>query len=126
MGLSDSVRNKHGKLRAQVEKHNRLYHVEANPEITDAEYDKLFDELVALEQEHPELRSPDSPTQKVGGEPLAKFEKAEHRLPMLSLEKAYETPEVQAWLDRMEGDLGHAVKGGFALEPKVDGDSLEL
>src|SRR5688572_24042132 len=126
MGISDTLRKKYDKLRAQVEKHNRLYHVDANPEITDAEYDRLFDELVALEQEHPELRSPDSPTQKVGGEPLAKFEKAEHRLPMLSLEKAYETPEVQAWINRMEGDLGHAVRGGFALEPKVDGDSLEL
>jgi DNA ligase (NAD+) len=126
MSVPIAARKKHEKLRLEVEKHNRLYHVHATPEITDAEYDKLFDELVALEEQHPALRTPDSPTQKVGGEPLEKFEKVEHRLPLLSLEKAYETAEIQAWIDRMEGDLGHPMKGGFALEPKVDGDSLEL
>ena len=126
MSVPDSIRRKYGKLRAEVERHNRLYHVEANPEVSDAEYDKLFDELVALEEKHPELRSPDSPTQKVGGAALEKFEKVEHGLPMLSLEKAYETEEVRAWIARMEGDLGHALRGGFALEPKIDGDSLEL
>lgn len=126
MTVPETVRRKHDKLRAEIEKHNRLYHVEAKPELTDAEYDTLFDELVALEAKHPELRAPDSPTQKVGGAPLEKFEKVGHGLPMLSLEKAYEPAEVQAWIDRMEGDLGHPVKGGFALEPKVDGDSLEL
>jgi len=126
MPVPEAARRRHEKLRLEVEKHNRLYHVQAKPEITDAEYDKLFDELVALEEKHPELRTPDSPTQKVGGAPLEKFEKVEHGLPMLSLEKAYEAAEVQAWIDRMEGDLGHPLKGGFALEPKVDGDSLEL
>jgi len=126
MSVPEAARRKVDKLRAEIEKHNRLYHVEADPEISDAEYDRLYDELVALEEKHPELRTPDSPTQKVGGAPLEKFEKAEHRIPMLSLEKAYEATEIQAWIDRMEGDLGHPVKGGFALEPKVDGDSLEL
>src|SRR5262245_44094772 len=126
MPVPDAIRRKYDKLRSEVERHNRLYHVEANPEVSDAEYDKLFDELVALEEKHPGLRTPDSPTQKVGGAPLEKFEKVEHGLPMLSLEKAYETEEVQAWIARMEGDLGHALKGGFALEPKIDGDSLEL
>ncbi|HEU4338638.1 MAG TPA: NAD-dependent DNA ligase LigA [Planctomycetota bacterium] len=126
MSVPEAARRKYDKLRAEIEKHNRLYHVDANPEISDAEYDRLFDELVALEEKHPELRTPDSPTQKVGGAALEKFEKVEHRIPMLSLEKAYETAEVQAWIDRMEGDLGHPLKGAFALEPKVDGDSLEL
>ena len=126
MTVPDSIRRKYDKLRAQVERHNRLYHVEARPEISDAEYDRLYDGLVALENAHPELRTPDSPTQKVGGEPLAKFEKVEHRIPLLSLEKAYETTEIQAWIDRMEADLGHPMASGFALEPKVDGDSLEL
>ncbi|HKS16113.1 MAG TPA: NAD-dependent DNA ligase LigA, partial [Planctomycetota bacterium] len=126
MAVPEPVRKKYDKLRAEVEKHGRLYYVQASPEISDAEYDRLYDELVALEDKHPELRTPDSPTQKVGGAPLEKFEKAEHRLPMLSLEKAYEASELQAWVDRMEGALGHPLKGGFALEPKVDGDSLEL
>jgi DNA ligase (NAD+) len=126
MSVPSSVRKRYDKLRAEVERHGRLYYVDAAPEISDAEYDKLYDELAALEEKHPELRTEDSPTQKVGGAPLAKFEKVEHRLPMLSLEKAYEPEEVKAWIDRMESDLGHPVKGGFALEPKVDGDSLEL
>src|SRR5688572_20945685 len=106
MGISDTLRKKYDKLRAEVEKHNRLYHVEANPEITDADYDRLFDELVALEQEHPELRSPDSPTQKVGGEPLAKFEKAEHRLPMLSLEKSYGESDILSWIAQLKREVG--------------------
>jgi DNA ligase (NAD+) len=126
MAIPDAARRKYDKLRAEIEKHNRLYYVQAEPEISDAEYDRLYDELVALEKKHPELATPDSPTQKVGGEPLDKFEKVEHRIPMLSLEKAYEASEIQAWIERMEGDLGHPLKGGFALEPKVDGDSLEL
>ncbi len=126
MSVPESVRRKVDKLRAEIEKHNRLYHVEANPEISDAQYDRLYDELVALENKHPELRTPDSPTQKVGGSPLEKFEKVEHRIPMLSLEKAYEPAEIRAWIERMESDLGHPLKSGFALEPKVDGDSLEL
>jgi len=126
MSVPEPTRKKYDKLRAEIEKHNRRYYVLADPEISDAEYDRLYDELAALENKHPELRTPDSPTQKVGGEPLDKFEKVEHRIQMLSLEKAYEESEVQAWIDRMEGDLGHPVESGFNLEPKVDGDSLEL
>ncbi|HZN63576.1 MAG TPA: NAD-dependent DNA ligase LigA, partial [Planctomycetota bacterium] len=76
MSVPEAARRKVDKLRAEIEKHNRLYHVEADPEISDAEYDRLYDELVALEEKHPELRTPDSPTQKVGGAPLEKFEKA--------------------------------------------------
>ncbi|HEY3226696.1 MAG TPA: NAD-dependent DNA ligase LigA [Planctomycetota bacterium] len=126
MSVPESVRRKYAKLRAEIERHNRRYYVLADPEISDAEYDRLYDELVALENQYPELRTPDSPTQRVGGEPLDKFEKVEHRILMLSLEKAYEEAEVQAWIDRMEADLGHPVKSAFDLEPKIDGDSLEL
>src|SRR5258706_2998904 len=110
MAIPEAVRRKYDKLRSEIEKHNRRYYVLADPEISDAEYDRLYDELVALEEKYPELRTPDSPTQKVGGEPLDKFEKVEHRIAMLSLAKAYEESEVQARIDRMEGDLGHPVK----------------
>ena len=72
-------------LRERIERHNRLYYVEDAPEITDAEYDALFAELQALEAEHPELRSADSPTQRVGGAPLAEFGEVRHRAPMLSM-----------------------------------------
>jgi len=75
-------------LRRELERHNRLYHVLDAPEIPDAEYDRLFDELQRLEAEHPELRTEDSPTRRVGGPPLAAFRPVRHRQPMLSLRKA--------------------------------------
>ncbi|MCP6657957.1 NAD-dependent DNA ligase LigA, partial [Klebsiella pneumoniae] len=73
-------------LRTELERHNRLYYAEDRPEITDAEYDLLFRELVDLETRFPDLAAPDSPTQRVGGAPLDKFEQVTHRIPMLSLE----------------------------------------
>ena len=75
------------KLRRLIRRHNRLYYVLDQPEISDAEYDRLFDELTRLEEEYPDLASPDSPTQRVGAPPLDKFQVVRHRLPMLSLGK---------------------------------------
>jgi DNA ligase (NAD+) len=121
-----SDRAEYDRLRREVERHNRRYHVMADPEVSDAEYDRLYLALEAMEAEHPEWADPDSPTRKVGGEALARFEKAEHRLPMLSLDKAYEDAEIAAWIARMERDLGRPFDGNFIVEPKIDGDSLEL
>ena len=89
------------KLRQSIERHNRLYYVEDAPEITDAEYDALFRELQALEAEHPKLRTPDSPTQRVGGAPLALFAEVRHRTPMLSIGNAFDEEEVRAFDKRM-------------------------
>ena len=75
------------RLRAELARHNRLYYVEAQPELSDLDYDRLYDELVALETAHPELVTPDSPTRRVGGQPLAAFTSVRHTVPMLSLEK---------------------------------------
>ena len=75
-------------MREQVRYHNRRYHVQDAPEISDAEYDALYNELEALEGEHPELVTPDSPTQRVGGEPVEGFEEVRHSVPMLSLANA--------------------------------------
>lgn len=113
-------------LRRELERHNRLYYVLADPELSDAEYDRLYRRLEAIEAEHPDWVTPDSPTQKVGGAALDKFEKVEHRLPLLSLGKAYEEAEIAAWVAQMERELGR--EGGWVLsvEPKIDGDSLEL
>jgi len=121
-----SKRSDYDKLRKEIEHHNRLYYDQAQPEVSDAEYDRLYDRLVAMEKEHPDWVAPDSPTQTVGGHAIDKFEKAEHRLPMLSLEKAYSKDDLAAWIASMERDLGRSVEWSFTVEPKVDGDSLEL
>lgn len=121
-----STRSDYDRLRRDIEHHNRLYYDQAAPEISDAEYDRLYDRLVAMEKEHPDWVTPESPTQVVGGHAIERFEKAEHRLPMLSLEKAYTKEEIASWIASMERELGRAVEWSFTVEPKIDGDSLEL
>jgi DNA ligase (NAD+) len=113
------------RLRATIERHNRLYHVEDTPEITDAEYDALFRELQALETEHPELRTPDSPTQRVGAAPLAQFAEVRHRTPMLSIGNAFDEDEVRAFDKRMREALA-VDKVEYAVEPKFDGLAVSL
>ena len=117
-------------LRRELERHNRLYYVLDEPEITDAEYDALLDELRGLETAHPELRTPDSPTQRVGGRPLEKFEPVEHLQPMLSLANARSEDELRAWADRVRA---LAERSGFdpagidyVAEPKIDGLAISL
>ncbi len=85
------------RLRREVERHLRLYHQDDAPEISDAEYDALFEELVKLEAEHPELRTPDSPTQRVGASPVEGFAEVRHRVPMLSLNNAFDDEDVAAF-----------------------------
>jgi len=113
------------KLRRSIERHNRLYYVDDAPEITDAEYDALFRELQALEAEHPELRSADSPTQRVGGAPLAQFAEVRHRTPMLSIGNAFDEEEVRAFDKRMREALG-VEEIEYAAEPKFDGLAVSL
>jgi DNA ligase (NAD+) len=113
------------KLRRSIERHNRLYYVDDAPEITDAEYDALFRELQALEAEHPRLRTPDSPTQRVGGAPLAQFAEVRHRTPMLSIGNAFDEEEVRAFDKRMREALG-VEEIEYAAEPKFDGLAVSL
>jgi DNA ligase (NAD+) len=113
------------KLRRSIERHNRLYYVEDAPEITDAEYDALFRELQALEAEHPKLRTPDSPTQRVGGAPLAQFAEVRHRTPMLSIGNAFDEEEVRAFDKRMREAL-EVDEIEYAAEPKFDGLAVSL
>ncbi|MHC4606272.1 MAG: NAD-dependent DNA ligase LigA [Planctomycetota bacterium] len=113
-------REKAEKLRNDLRHHNYRYYVLSSPEVSDAEYDRLFRELQKLEEEHPDLAAPDSPTQRVGAEPAAGFSKADHALPMLSLENAYSDDEMREWMKRIDHD------GTFVVEPKLDGDSVEL
>jgi len=117
-------------LRDEIRGHDRKYYVEARPEISDREYDKLVDELRALEERHPDLVTPDSPTQRVGDEPVPGLESVTHRLPMLSMDNTYSAEDLVAWGRRVE-KLLHEGKEGAAridwiLELKIDGVAVSL
>ena len=112
-------------LRETIERHDRLYYVEDAPQITDAEYDALFAELQALESAHPELRTADSPTQRVGGAPLPQFDEVRHRTPMLSIGNAFDEEEVRAFDRRVRQAVG-ADTVDYAAEPKFDGLAVSL
>jgi DNA ligase (NAD+) len=117
-------------LRRQLEYHGHRYYVLDDPEISDPDYDALLNELRDIEAEHPELRSPDSPTQRVGGRPLDKFEEVPHLQPMLSLANARNEEELAAWVVRSERYLARqGVQMGdvrFVTEPKIDGLAISL
>lgn len=115
-------------LRRLIERHNRLYYQEDRPEITDAEYDALFRELLALEERHPELVVPDSPTQRVGSAPVEKFGQVAHRLPMLSLENAVTEGDIVEFEQRLKRFLGLIADPivEYVCEPKMDGLAVEL
>src|ERR1700734_133155 len=95
----------HEKLARKIRELDRAYYQEAAPLGSDQEYDGLYRELVELEQAHPELRTPDSPSQRVGGEPLAHFVSVEHALPMQSLDNTYSAEELEAFVDRIQKTL---------------------
>jgi DNA ligase (NAD+) len=117
-------------LRKLLEYHGHRYYVLDDPEITDDAYDALLDELRALEARFPQLQSPDSPTRRVGGEPVGRLEKVEHLEPMLSLDNVRGEEEMRAWVARMTGHLGREgiVRSNFeyVVEPKVDGLAVSL
>ena len=117
--------NRIAQLREDLERHNRLYYQEATPEISDAEYDKLFRELEDLEKAHPDLYDPNSPTQRVGGAPLDAFEQREHLLPMLSIDDLFAEEEVADFHKRLHKGLG-AAPIPLAVEPKIDGVACSL
>ncbi|MGH8704278.1 MAG: DNA ligase LigA-related protein, partial [Burkholderiales bacterium] len=119
------VRKRADFLRREIERHNRLYHVLDRPEIEDLEFDRLFRELIELEERHAELRSESSPTQRVGAAPLEGFEEVRHRTPMLSLGNAFDEDEVRAFDRRVRETLGvESVE--YAAEPKFDGLAISL
>ncbi len=113
-------------LREQIRRHDHQYYVLDSPAITDAEYDALFRELQSLEQEHPHLLTPDSPTQRVGGEPLSSFPSVEHEAPMLSLDSDQTEEALRRFADRVERGLGDGDRVDWVVEPKLDGLSIEL
>src|SRR3712207_2892092 len=115
-----------GPWRARAGNPTRRYYVEDTPEIPDAEYDALYKELEALEAEHPELVTPDSPTQRVGGEPLEGFEEVRHAVPMLSLSNARKTEDLYEWDARVRRLLGEDEDPRYVTELKIDGLAVSL
>ncbi len=113
-------------LRRLVRHHNHRYYVLDSPEIADAEYDALYDELVALEGDHPDLVTDDSPTQRVGGAPLEQFNSVTHEVAMLSLDKCTTHEELADWIERCRGRLEEGEALDFVCEPKVDGVAVAL
>ena len=118
------VQKKITELRRELERHNKLYYVYDAPEITDYEYDMLMQQLKALEEEHPELITPDSPTQRVGGIALSQFEQVTHQVPLESLTDVFSYDELFAFGSRMDSMLADAHE--YVVEPKVDGLSVSL
>ncbi len=119
-----NVQTEIDKLRREINYHSRLYHVEDAPVISDYEFDMLMQRLKTLEAEHPELITPDSPTQRVGGQALSKFEQVQHQVPLESLTDVFSLDELYAFGERMDALI--AAPHSYTVEPKIDGLSMSL
>jgi DNA ligase (NAD+) len=123
--MNESVERHIKDLREKIESHNYKYYIEDNPEISDLEFDRLMRELQSLEERHPDLITPDSPTQRVGGRPIDGFQQVNHRVPMLSIENTYNEEEVREFDVRIRRLLSDA-KPQYVVEHKIDGVSASL
>src|SRR5664280_1838384 len=121
-----SVEKRVRELRTQIEHHNYRYYVLDDPELEDAQYDRLFDELKALERAHPELASPESPTQRIGAAPSERFQKLRHLQTMGSLEKVNQSDDVLKWAEDVRRRLDSDEPVAFVTEPKIDGSAISL
>jgi len=119
----NEAKKKIEKLREEINHHNYKYYVENNPEISDFEFDQLLKELEKLESDFPDLVTPDSPTQRVGGEPLEGFESVEHKVPMLSLANTYTYDELREFDERVKKNVGEVE---YIVDPKIDGAGVAL
>jgi len=126
MSGKESVKKDILKLREEINEHNYRYHVLDDPTISDAEYDKLFQRLKKLESEHPELVTPDSPTQRVGAAPLKEFAEVTHAVPMLSLDNAFDDDDIVAFDQRIRDRLHAHATTEYCCEPKLDGLAISV
>lgn len=126
MSKPDNLRQEYDNLKKDIAHHSRLYYVEDNPEISDAEFDRLYDRLLAIEKDHPEWVTPDSPSQRVGAAPSKKFESVRHRQPMLSLQKVTKAEEFSEFDKRVRSLLESEKDIEYVVEPKLDGLAVEL
>src|SRR5687767_9777434 len=118
-----SIEQRIKKLRAELNRHNQLYYQQARPEISDREYDRLMQELIDLEAANPEFFSPDSPTQRVGGEAMEELKSVKHAVPMMSIDNTYNEEELRAFDERVRKGLG-GEGARYVLEPKIDGTAV--
>src|SRR4051812_42974053 len=139
MAKSANTEKRAEALREKLNRANYLYYIESRPEIGDREYDRLMQELLDLERDHPELRTEDSPTQRVGGDVQSELKPVRHAVPMMSIDNTYNEAEVRAFDDRVRKTLGLERAGAdglfsgsaegdirYVLEPKIDGASVSL
>jgi DNA ligase (NAD+) len=112
-------------LREQIREHDRKYYLESRPTISDREYDRLMQELIDLEREHPDLVTPESPTQRVGGDVQTELKPVRHAVPMMSIDNTYSEAEIRAFDERVRKSLG-GEQPAYVLEPKIDGTSISL
>ncbi|NMA91116.1 MAG: NAD-dependent DNA ligase LigA, partial [Amphibacillus sp.] len=119
------IEKKINELRKQLQHYNHQYYVLDNPSVPDAEYDRLMNELIKLEEAHPELITPDSPTQRVGAKPLDVFEKVEHTTPMLSLANAFDVQDLRDFDRRIRESLS-VEQVEYVAELKIDGLAVSL
>jgi DNA ligase (NAD+) len=124
MTLSEA-KTRHSQLVEEIRRHDHSYYVLAQPSISDQEYDRLYRQLIDLEQKFPELTTSDSPTQRVGGEPLKAFKPLQHRQPMLSLDNTYSQEELREFVNRVQRLLPNETLD-WVVEPKVDGVAINL
>lgn len=123
--MAASIETRIAHLRDEIRRHDHLYYVVGKPRISDREYDKLYDELKRLEAEHPELITPDSPTQRVAGAPIEGFAHIAHTLPMMSVDNTYDEPQLREFDERVRKGLG-GEPYRYVVEPKIDGVAVAL
>ena len=123
--MKNDIKNKIGRLRAEIRRHDVLYYVHNAPEISDRQYDKLFTELKKIEAEHPDLVTPDSPTQRVSEQPVAGFDTVTHAVPMLSIDNTYNEDELTEFDKRIAKGL-ETDDYEYTVEPKIDGLAISL
>ena len=124
--MSQSTAQRMQELEQLLNRYNKEYYENDEPSVPDAEYDKLFRELQTLEKQNPGLKSKTSPTAKVGGKPLAKFNTVKHEVPMLSLDNAFSAEEFAAFSKRIGQKLDEGTQVTFCCEPKLDGAAVSL
>ncbi|MCK4834024.1 MAG: NAD-dependent DNA ligase LigA, partial [Gammaproteobacteria bacterium] len=124
--MPSSVKVQVEKLREQLRYHSYQYYVLDDPDIPDAEYDRLYNQLLALEDKHPDLVTTDSPTQRVGSSPLTAFDQIQHQMPMLSLDNVFNEEDLQAFSQRIQDRLKISDDIEFTAEPKLDGLAISL
>ena len=123
--LKKDIEKKISRLREEIEHHNRKYYLEDSPEISDYDFDSLMQELIKLEKEYPELLTEDSPSQRVGGEPLSKFNQVKHYKQLLSLSNSFDENDLRQFFQRLENQIGENTYE-FSVEPKIDGLTIVL